>query len=250
MNKTGKTMGRTLLVLLLLGALGMSLAGCGLRIDFKNRTVETAPKDLVTGSCTPEGPEKLVIDAEVANVTVRPGDAWALEYALEQEPEITETGGVLTFRDSPKNTVNIGIKNTPEQYINLTVPAEIALDLEVDVGDVTIGNLAFTDLSVETDVGDVKLENVTASGSLEAESDVGSVTLSKVNANSVAAISDVGDLDVNFTGALADYALMVTTDMGDVTVDGMKQGNMYSTGGSIPVFFKTDTGDITVTFGG
>lgn len=249
MKKTGKTLGRIIIVLLA-AAISLSLAGCGLRIDFKNRTMETAPKELVKGSYTPEGPEKLLIDADVANVTVQPGDGWAVEYALEQEPEITEENGVLTFRDSPKNTVNIGVNNTPEQHINVTVPAEIALELELDVGDVTIGNLTFTDLSVETDVGDVKLENVTASGNLEAESDVGNVTMSKATANSVTAISDVGDLDLNFTGSLADYALMVTTDTGDVTVDGMKQGKMYSTGGSIPVFLKTDTGDITVTFGG
>ena len=249
MNKTGKSIRRVIIVLLA-AVISLSLAGCGLRIDFKNRTVETAPKELVKGSYTPEGPEKLLIDADVANVTVQPGDGWAVEYALEQEPEITETGGVLTFRDSPKNTVNIGVNNTPEQHINVTVPAEIALELELDVGDVTIGNLTFTDLSVETDVGDVKLENVTASGNLEAESDVGSVTLSKVTANSVTAISDVGDLDLNLTGPLADYALMVTTDVGDVTVDGMKQGNMYSSAGGIPVFLKTDTGDIAVTFGG
>lgn len=249
MNKTGKTLGRVIIVLLA-AAISLSLAGCGLRIDFKKGTVETVPKELVTGSYAPEGPEKLVIDADVANVTVQPGDAWALEYALEQEPEITETGGVLTFRDSPKNTVNIGVNNTPEQYITLTVPAEIALELEVDVGEVTIGNLTFTDLSIETDVGDVKLENVTATGILEVETDVGSVTLSAVTAASATVASDVGDLDVNFTGPLTDYALMVTTDEGDVTVDGMEQGKMYSSGGSIPVFLKTDTGDITVTFGG
>lgn len=247
MNRIWRDIGIVLLILLVLAAAYVGIGYVRGTVHFGNGG--SASAKLVEGSFTPENPTSLVIDVDVAGITLQPGDSWSVEYALEKEPEITEENGILTFRDQSKNHVNIGIHNTPEQHITVTVPSEIALDLETDVGDVRIGNLAFTECSVETDVGDVKMENVTSSGGLDAKCDVGNVTMSAVNASSVSVTSDVGDLDVHLTGALTDYALMVDADVGDIVVDGMKQGKMYNTAGNIPVFIKTDTGDINVTFG-
>ena len=122
-------------------------------------------------------------------------------------------------------------------------------ELSADVGNVTLQDVQAASLKAEVDTGDVFFNHVTVSGSLDVECDVGNVTLSEVNANSVTAASDVGDLEVNLTGPLTDYALMVDADVGDIVVDGRKQGKMYNTAGDIPVFLKTDTGDINVTFG-
>ena len=247
MRQIWRDIGIVLLILLVLAAAWVGIGYMRGTVHFGHGG--SASAKLVEGKYTPKDSASLVIDADVADITLQPGDAWAVEYALEKEPEITEENGILTFRDQSKNHVNIGIHNTPEQHITITVPAEIALELEVDVGDVRIGNLAFTDLSVETDVGDVKMENVISSGSLDVECDVGNVTMSEVNGGSVTAASDVGDLNVNLTGPLTDYALMVDADVGDIVVDGLKQGKFYNTEGGIPVFIKTDTGDINVSFG-
>lgn len=270
MNRIWRDIGIVLLILLVLAAAYIGIGYVRGTVHFGNGG--TASKKLVEGSFTPENPTTLVIDADVANVNVTAGDTWSVEYALYFEPKITEANGVLTIQDAPKKDKSLwfsfGKSISASPYINVTVPSEIALDLETDVGDVRIegltlggtelsadvGNLTLQDvqaanLKAEADTGDLFFNHVTVSGSLDAECDVGNVTLMEVNASSVTATADVGDLDVNFTGPLADYALVVDTDVGDIMVDGMKQGKMYNTAGDIPVFLKTDTGDINVTFG-
>lgn len=270
MNRIWRDIGIVLLILLVLAAAYVGIGYVRGTVHFGNGG--SASKKLVEGSYTPENPTSLVIDADVANVNVTAGDTWSVEYALYFEPKITEQNGVLTIQDAPKQEkslwLNFGKSISASPYITVTVPSEIALDLETDVGDVRIegltlggtelsadvGNVTLKDVQAanfkaEVDTGDVFLNQVTVTGSLDVECDVGNVTLSEVNANSVTAASDVGDLNVNLTGPLTEYALMVDADEGDILVDGMKQGKTYNTAGNIPVFLKTDTGDINVTFG-
>ncbi len=270
MNRIWRDIGIVLLILLVLAAAYVGIGYVRGTVHFGNGG--SAPEKLVEGSFTPESPTSLVIDADVANITLQAGDAWAVEYALYFEPKITEQNGVLTIQDAPKGEktlwLNFGKTISASPYIHVTVPSEIALDLETDVGDVRVegltlggaelsadvGNLTIKDvqavnIKAEADTGDLFFNQVTVTGSLDAECDVGNVTMSEVNGSSVTATSDVGDLEVNLTGKLSDYALMVDTDVGDILVDGLKQGKFYNTEGGIPVFIKTDTGDINVTFG-
>lgn len=270
MNRIWRDIGIVLLILLVLAAAYIGIGYVRGTVHFGDGG--TASKKLVEGSFTPGNPASLVIDADVANINVTAGATWSVEYALYFEPKITEANGVLTIQDTPKKDKSLwfsfGKSISASPYINVTVPAEIALDLDTDVGDVRIegltlggaelsadvGNVTLQDvqaasLKAEVDTGDVFMNQVTASDSLDVECDVGNVTLSEVNARSVTATSDVGDLNVNLTGPLTDYALMVDADVGDIVVDGLKQGKFYNTEGGIPVFLKTDTGDINVSFG-
>lgn len=225
-------------------ALCLLLSGCSVLV-----TPDSGRKtELVQGSETPEAFSKLVIDADVADVTIACGDGWRVEYALPVAPEITLADGALTILDKTK-TLNI-IRNT-SPTIRVTVPQDTKLEaaqITVDVGNVKAEKLEIAALTVKIDTGDTDLEDLVTTG-VSVETDVGNVELDRVTADRIDVSVDTGDIELDLPGTQEDYAMELTTDVGNVEVGGRDQGTKYSgpVGGKT-VTASTDVGEIEVEF--
>ena len=272
-----------LTVCLILALLGAGLVGAGLalggqpnfRLDWKNRRLLAGDAELKTGKLTPEPFTALEIDVAAADIELRIGDAFAVEYALSEEPQITQDGGVFKLKEPTHSGVNIvgitGIGSGKGPYVRVTVPADAQLDsvkLDTSTGDLTVAQLACKTLTVDMSTGDANLTAVTADR-LTADASTGSILLTdcvfgKVELDvstgdiearsltvtgSLKADASTGDVALDVRGRPADYAMELDTSTGDVRVDGKDRGGEYKTSGTIPLTVDTSTGSIDVTFG-
>lgn len=234
-------------------------------IDLKNREVVTS-EALTEGSYAMDAPEKLVIQTNVADVTVQPGEAFSVEYALREIPNITEENGVFTIGEKRSGAalMQFGFTHREDDpHIVITIPAAVSLELESDVGNVRIENVALKDVKIDVDVGDLTLQdvqaeslttetntggteitNVTVSGAAGLESDVGDITITDLTAASITVENDVGDIHAELPAG--DYAIDAETDIGAVYVNDHDEGSRYHADGTIPLELKTDTGDIRI----
>lgn len=205
--------------------------------------------ELVTDSVTPEAFSKLVIGADVADVTMQYGADWRVDYALPTAPELTLEDGTLTILDKNKER---SIQNA-SPYIRVTLPQGTQLEsaqITVDVGNVKAERLAIAALAVKINVGEADLEDLVTTG-VSVETDVGNVELERVTADSITVSADTGDIDLDLPGSEADYTMELTADVGSVEVGGRDQGTKHSApGGAKTVTAATDVGEIEVEFGG
>lgn len=100
---------------------------------------------------------RLEIEAPVADVTIRTGESCQVELEWMDDGQYRLkpflSGEVLQITGVPES-----ISGNSYAKVNITVPEGVVLletDIEVGVGDVTIENAAFSDLSCETGVGDI-----------------------------------------------------------------------------------------------
>lgn len=127
------------------------------------------------------------------------------------------------------------------------------LHVELDVGDVNLSGLTVQDAYLDLDVGSVVGEGLTVLGTLDVDADVGSVTLFGNLGESVNICADLGDVTLGLADPASDYYWSFTTGLGSITVDGRKQGsgNVNITGGrgNNWLSVEADLGSITVDFG-
>ena len=216
----------------------------------------------------------LKLDVDVADITIKPGDAFRVEYGLCNEPEIAAADdGTLTIREKAADHWWDGIHFTQamQPYVTITVPEGTVLnlvDVTVDVGDAAVSKLELGALHLDADVGDLKLQSVTVQGAVDFSADVGNVDCREMTvagtvtievdtgdisfAGSAARIdaeTDVGDMQFLLAGTAEDWTMELETDVGNVTVNGADQGNRFaSRGGQYQLEAETDTGDVTVEF--
>ena len=278
MHKTVKTVLIICLILAVLGAgcliAGFALGGQpGFRLDWKNRTITAGDELKARETLTPEAFTTLQIEVATADITVERGDAWALTYALSEEPEITQAGGVLKLEGQEHGSIGVvgfsfGKNNSP--FVKVTVPADAALeeitlttatgdmtlsDLEAGrieltcaTGDMTLSSVTAQTLLLTANTGDLELRNVSAAEQARLTTNTGDIDAELNAPGGVAAEANTGDVSLTLRGDEEDFALSIETDLGDVTVSGRDNGRALDTEGDIPVRAETNTGDVEVWF--
>ena len=252
---------------------GISLGGRpNFRLDWKNRTILAGDAPLQSGEAAPEACTSLELDVATADIEVRVGDAFRVEYALYDAPQITQTDGVFRLKE-PEHGINvIGISGFSGQdaYVRVTVPAGAQLEsvkLDSSTGVLTVSELACKTLTVDLSTGDANLIGVSAdvltadasTGSIrltdcavkDAQFDVSTGSIEARNltvTESLRADASTGDVALDIRGQAADFAMELESGTGAVRVDGKDQGDDYSSSGSIPITVDTSTGDVTITF--
>lgn len=161
------------------------------------------------------------------------------------------------------------------------------VDLDVDLGECSVGDFTAKKLTVDADCGSVSLYDMTL-GSAELDLDLGSLELSSVKAGKLDAVLNMGDLsgysiemdgdltvkndmgkiylsgalrgatdlncsmgtiEVYLDGSLEDYGYDLETSMGRVMVDGQDKGSSASrSGGQYHISAKSDMGTVKVMF--
>lgn len=271
-----------LIICLILAVLGAGLVGAGLalggqpnfRLDWKNRTLVGGDAELQSGEVAPKAFTALEIDVATADIEVRVGDTFAVEYALTEEPEITQEGGVFRLTEPSHSGINIvgfsGLGTGKGQYVRVTVPADAQLDsvkLDGATGDMTVSQLKCKTLTVDLSTGDANLIAVSAD-KLTAEASTGSIILTDCSVKdaeldvstgdieardltvtgSLNADASTGDVELDILGRAADFAMELSSGTGSVSVDGRDYHHDYASSGSIPLKVEASTGDVDVTF--
>ncbi len=130
--------------------------------------------------------------------------------------------------------------------ITLNIPQDLEVQLQTDVGDVTVAGL-LRSLDVTTSVGDIEARNLgtatvhlqtdtgnidlkDAQGSIELKTDIGTITAQRLGKSQVNMQADTGDL--NLTDV--EGAVVLETNMGSIQTNNIR--------GSLNL--KTDTGDV------
>lgn len=182
--------------------------------------------------------------------------------------ESSEEGLCIERRSDDSHLIfNIGA--SPELKLELLLPAgvEYCLEVENDLGNITVSGVRIADGDFESSSGNIRLTDIDASGDISAECDNGDLTLTDVSCLTLSADNDCGnvrlervssertDIDaslgsVTLTGVKALRTLSVNADCGDVSANGISAegGIKLSCGlGSISGTIEGELADYSVT---
>ena len=152
---------------------------------------------------------------------------------------------------------NYDLSNDDVPQFTLTVPSPRsftfdALHLEVDMGDVQFhGDVEADTVDVTVNMGNFNGQAVTAK-KFSANLDMGNFDLDKLNGAQTTNVSvSMGNIGLSADGSAADYDLDMTTDMGEVTFNGLEQGDGYHARSTQKhprsLILVVDVGDAVVT---
>lgn len=180
--------------------------------------------------------DSVSIETDAMEVNVIAGTGYELQYCCSERfaPDYEIKDGVLVIEQSQKGK---GWKPWNEamdrREMTLTVPVDAVLN----------------ELTIASDVGEVELEGI-CFGKGKIESDVGEIWLEKCDFNYLQIDSDVGEVEAVLAGTESDYTMNLTSDIGEIEVNGSEVGNHYLTRGNTEkvVSITTDIGEIGVSF--
>lgn len=173
------------------------------------------------------------IDARIMSITIEEGPEFAIEGAYNKtflKPNISVSGNQLEVKQAQQKKTKF---NTGSQTcrITITIPSNTKLDkLDIDcnVGDIKLRELAAGDISIDTNVGEIDVRRVTF--------------------DNIDCTSNVGEVSVNPVKDLDDYDITASTDVGEVRVDGHSYKRSYNSRGkgSGKIRIDTNVGEINV----
>ncbi len=198
-----------------------------IKITVPEQEYQQATIKINTGDCSVSGLEieELWMDSDIGNCTVT--DCEIQKFNLE-----TSTGDIELKR--------------------CEIQSHFTLDS--DVGKVRAEDLSCAgETAIKLGTGDCQIENTTFSGAVQAENDVGSVNLRNITLDgSLQLDTGTGDVSVSVNGREEDFALNCSSDIGSVTVNQQKTGNIRnsisSTDQKKKLSITTDVGDIDLYF--
>lgn len=213
------------------------------------------------------------------DVVIRTGDPQKTRIGCGKNlgtPTLQVKNGVLTAT-MPETKGGMYLDFHESQYPTLEVycPAGTTLNtvhVDLDCGDISIGDLSMGRMEIETDTGDVRLEHVTwqhgsidvdsgdvscvdvQSGSLQLSSDVGDCSLQGAFKGVNDIELDSGDLELQTTLSESDYSIDAATEAGDLCIGenllSDYEAHFKSGTGKHRLNIEGDTADIMVKFSG
>lgn len=197
----------------------------------------------------------LVADTDVADITVSTGDDYSIDYQTTDTklaPKYEVKNGTLTIKQIVKHPTKWGIGTRNRKCkITITIPEETALDsidIDGDVGDITIIGIASSKLVTDNAVGDTEIKQCTIP-SIETDSSVGDTDIIDCNFNKLDVDGDVGDINVQSKQDLSDYKMDFDTSIGEVSVNQRSHKDNYTQRGKAgTIILDNSTGDISVSY--
>lgn len=173
----------------------------------------------------------LDIRTGVADIDIKEGDSYQLEYILykEDKPTVSTDGETLVIKSKENNhTVHIGFdfevfdfkaRSDKEPQLTLTVPKGTKLkDVSIftESGDCQFSNINVDKLSVKTEAGDMVLDNIDSS-TMNMVLESGDAKIKACSFDSCTLKSEAGDVVVSDVDSTA---MDMTLESGDVRIDG------------------------------
>ena len=195
-------------------------------------------------------------DLETASLTIRTGTEFQVltDVYRSKEPEITVRDDSLYITQKGGGGWSLfNMIGTKKCDITVTVPEGMIDRIEVDsdVGEVSVEDLQLETLEINTDVGEVTVRDVDAERLLRAKTAVGSIDLHQAAGGDTLLESDVGSITAVFAGAEEDYEISCATELGSVTVNGRSTGSYTSAAkeaAARSVTARTSVGSIALNF--
>ena len=229
------------------------------------------------------------LTADTANVVVKATDTNTCTVTATNMPEntikVTVEDGKLCINAVPEHrkwyqNFQMGV-NPPTSTITLSLPMNVyeQVELQNDIGNLTLQNVHADRISLKSDTGDMDLQSITGKscsitnniGSLSLqevqireqtdiqqlsdsefsaatiESDTGDIRLKDCTFYQVCTIkSDVGDVKGSILADVNNTSIDADTDVGSVSIDGKKNG--YQVPNALNTLtIRVDTGDIRLT---
>jgi len=178
-------------------------------------------------------PATLVVDNEVGQVTVRPGDVGVVTVETRYRARAGTTGAATRLLDSvgyetdaSSDRVEIRV-DLPSSMVNavvsvdldITVPRETSVEVRNNVGEMQVTGVVGT-LHLRGDVGEVRVRDVTLTGPSEVQASVGEVDFAGIlpESGEVRITSQVGSVRVTLP-AESQFFLDASTGVGDIDCD-------------------------------
>ncbi len=170
--------------------------------------------------------DSIKLDISMANVQIKKGDKFAVEYALYGNIKCEVKNNTLIVEEN-SDLVHIGLNfKTEDSYINIYVPENAVIDIEElnsGMGNIDIADVSFGDVNIEADMGNIFMNNVYVSN-LDMEAGMGNIEFDGEISERLRVDSDMGD--VVLEGKLACNA-EVDASMGNVDIDTIYDIKMY-----------------------
>lgn len=177
---------------------------------------------------------------------------------------LNDNGGKLVIDEEIDSLKSVGY-DLARPTVKITIPSgrALTLDLETELGDVTLsginaeklhasaenGFIALTDITsngiidLETERGEIEMFGTITATALEAETGSGDISHEngEIRASKIDISTGTGDIKATLSGAAADYTILVEKTFGTSNV-----GNSVS--GDKRVTLEADIGDIEIYF--
>lgn len=199
--------------------------------------------------------QKIELNGEVLNAEIVSGDRYQISISSTQNtaPDFSVKNGILSISQHSKKNLwffNFGIFSSSK--VTVTVPKGTELktvSLSTNTGDVKISGIKANSLVCKLNTGDTTLENSTFA-STTIDSDTGDIKFSQTDCGNADLSTDTGDIEGSLLGTKSNYSLSLSTDIGDVTVDGNEYKHNYDSDGNGSYMLKaeSDVGDIGISF--
>lgn len=220
--------------------------------------------------------ETIDIDVSRAQVNLVPSDGYYVEYAVMSESKnpLTLQNGRLTFRDDTGRFFEINLdfrKHDKKEYLTIYYPKDADFDTieaNLDMGSLDMDGVNAKVVDIELSMGSLSVENSNMD-TFSAELDMGNLTMEKTETGTFSAELSMGDLRVSESVVTAEmdaeldmgsadislakidgksrkiqYGCDIETDMGDIKIDGIEQGNKFSQMGDVMLKISCDMGGI------
>ncbi len=174
---------------------------------------------------------KIKIDASIMEIRIQEGETFYISSNWNREwlrPEVSVEHGELKVSQKSSRKNKAGTNNC---RLTLTVPAGSKfefLKINSNVGEIKIRNIDAEDISIDTNVGEISLRDVSF--------------------DNVTIDSNVGEVNLETGASLKEYAISLSTDVGDVHYDGNRYKHSYNQSGNSNKSIKinTNVGEINV----
>lgn len=173
------------------------------------------------------------IDARIMTVVIEEGSEFAIEGMYNKtylKPIVGVDGKRLEVKQTQqkRSRMNAGSQTC---RVTITIPSNTKLD-EIDI---------------DSNVGDIKLRDVTAK-EINIDTNVGEIDVRKVDFDSIKCDANVGEITVYPVRDLGEYDISVSTDVGEVRVDGHSYKRSYNSHGrgSGRIHLDTNVGEVNV----
>ena len=176
---------------------------------------------------------ELDIDVRIMALTIQEGTDFAIESSFNKsylKPVLEVRGNTLKI--SQQNYKSFGFNAGNQNCrVLLTIPSGTSLG----------------SLNVSSNVGDVRLRDFNAE-KIDLNLNVGEVTIRNVDFNDFICSNNVGEISVDPVADINDYDMKLSTDVGEVYVDGHSYKRSYNTRGTAgkKIIVDTNVGEINI----
>lgn len=184
--------------------------------------------------------DKLIVDITGGDITVKKSD--------DNQIRITAHGGKEKKFNVISNDDTISVEYSGQQVnflknielpdIDIYLPEKAFESIEINsnMGDITLKDTIDTNLKISSDLGDIKADSLY--GSFDIQNDCGDIEINNININkNSSATTDLGDIEIKHTN---DIKIDYKVSLGQCDI---KNNNTES---DIVLTVKTDLGDIEI----